>query len=197
MSSRGTISKECIPYLYHMTHLENVAIIAASGLKSHNLAHRRHKPVDISDPDVQDRRQNRKDPLYPRPLQDYVALYFRARNPTRYARRNQQHRVAVLYVDSNVLLDEGTIFTDGNAASHQTRSFSNIVDLKHLDWACLRADYWHEHDDGKRKRCAEVLVPNEVTTDCICRVVVLNQSAQDEIKDSVQWLIEVKPRYFF
>lgn len=53
-----------IDYLYHMTHISNLASIIKYGLLSHNVAHRLNLiQSDISDPDVQSIRASLKDKI--------------------------------------------------------------------------------------------------------------------------------------
>lgn len=60
-----------ICFLYHLTHVDNMPSILKHGLLSHNSAHARGLVMeDLSDPDVQDRRADRR--RGDRPLHDYV-----------------------------------------------------------------------------------------------------------------------------
>ena len=187
-----------IRYLYHITHLRNLKSIATHGLLSHNRAHTAHSPADISGPDVQERRA-RRDPIYQKPLHDYVPLYFRARNPMLYRRRDRQSELAVLCVDRRVMQNPGVIFTDGNAASNRTSFYSDLTDLDKLDWDCLKAEYWPDFEDGGRKRCAEVLVPELIPFDAVGRIVVQNEDARAAARaaTSSHLDIPVKPEWFF
>ncbi|MYH62670.1 MAG: DUF4433 domain-containing protein [Caldilineaceae bacterium SB0675_bin_29] len=187
-----------IKYLYHMTHIDNLDSIAKSGLTTHNLAHVRHHPRDISDPDVQRRRRWRRDPINKRALHDYVALYFRARNPMLSRRRDKQDNLAILYISNRVMFSPGTIFTDGNAAATDTKFYDKIADLSKLDWECLKAQYWNNFEDGARKRCAEVLVPESIAPKLIENIVVYNQPAHDVVQVAMPEVeIRVRPGWFF
>lgn len=187
-----------IKYLFHMTHIDNLNSIAKSGLTTHNLAHVRHHPRDISDPDVQRRRRWLRDPINERALHDYVALYFRARNPMLSRRRDKQDNLAILYISNRVMFFPGTIFTDGNAAATDTKFYDNIADLSKLDWECLQAQYWNDFEDGARKRCAEVLVPESIATKLIENIVVYSQQAHDVVQVAMPEIeIQVRPKWFF
>jgi len=71
------VRKHNIKYLYHMTAISNLRSILEHGLLSHNEAHRLGLVMrDISDPEVQRRRDDKKDTIYNRFLHDYVPLYF-------------------------------------------------------------------------------------------------------------------------
>lgn len=187
------------PYLYHITRVENLSSIARSGLNSHSRAHQDFGPEDISDPEVQLRRSRKSDPCYGRPLHDYVPLYFRARNPMLYVRREMQLQLAVLCVEKGILRDHGVVFTDGNAAASETRFFNSLDGLEELDWDCLEAGHWTGYDDGKRKRCAEVLVPDNIPRARVMRIVVASRSAMRSV-DAEQWpgvSVDHRPDWFF
>lgn len=186
-----------ISYLFHITHRNNLESIAQSGLKPHNQAHADHDPVDISDPSVNQRR-SRHDPVHGRSLHDYVPLYFRARNPMLYRRSNVQEDLAILYVHKSVMLIPGAIFTDGNAASKSTRFFDDLEDLDQLDWECLRAERWSDFDDGRRRRCAEVLVPRVLPFALVSAIVVQNMDSLTAARAATRLrAIRVRPDWFF
>ncbi len=187
-----------IKHLYHMTHIDNLDSIAKSRLTTHNLAYANYHPRDISDPNVQMRRRGRRDPINGRDLHDYVALYFRARNPMLSLRRDKQDTLAVLYISNRVMFFPGTIFTDGNAAATATKFYDNITELSKLDWDCLQARYWNDFEDGARKRCAEVLVPEPIATELIENIVVYSQRAHDVVQVAMpQVETQVRPEWFF
>jgi len=197
--SDGRERFQSLQMLFHITRLENLSSIARSGLTSHNHAHADFQPKDISDPNVQERRRRKSDPIHRRPLHDYVPLYFRARNPMLYVRKGMQKQLAVLYVEKSVLCRRGVVFTDGNAAAANTRFFSSVDDLVQLDWACLEATDWTAYDDGKRKRCAEVLVPDAIPKGQIKHIVVADERAERSI-DRGPWHgvdVAVRRNWFF
>lgn len=146
-------------FLYHMTAICNLPSILEHGLHSHNQAH--HLKLisqDISDPEVQDIRSSIEDPIHHRRLHDYVPLYFNTRNPMLYRRKDIQDQIVMLGIDSKVLLDKNTIFSDGNAASKETRFYQEVSNLSQISWDIVNANSWADIQDGKRIKCAEVLV---------------------------------------
>ena len=199
MHGASAVEKNNIQSVFHITKVDNLLGIAQFGLQSRNRAWSLHNPTDISLPSVQYLRQDKRDPIYDRPLHDYVPLYFRARNPMLYRLKTQQPRLSVLYVDSKVLLGARVVFTDGNAASKETKFFNGLDDLRQIDWDCLQAENWTSFPDGKRKRCAEVLVPDQVPYDLISRVVVSNNKAKDESEEArlLPWPVDVREKWFF
>lgn len=195
----GPIQYRRLRYLYYIVHKDNIASVLASGaLLCRSRALAAGIPYDISNLEVNQRRSGKIDSIQRRPLHDYVNLYFRARNPMLYARRQLQSDLVVLCVDRRLLKEPGVVFTDGNAASSATRFFYNLGDLKELDWDCLEADYWNDFDDGKRTRCAEVLVPGSVPLSRVERAVVSNEPLRDELT-SLRWptRVDVRPEGFF
>lgn len=129
--------------------------------------------IDLSDPEVQGRRADRR--LDGRPLHDYVCLYFNPKNPMLSKRRDHQDDIVILCLDRQLLEQSSTFFTDGNAAGDATESFNDPRDLKKLDWDCIRATYWNDFKDGKRKRCAEILVPDVISFDEVREIRVHSQ----------------------
>ena len=186
-------------YLYYIVHKGNIASILASGaLLCRSRALAAGISTDISDPEVNRRRSRKIDSIRRRPLHDYVNLYFRARNPMLYARRQLQSDLVVLCVDHRLLEEPEVVFTDGNAASSATRFFYHLADLKQLAWDCLEADYWNDFDDGRRTRCAEVLVPGSVSLSRVERAVVSNEPLRRELT-RLGWptRVAVRPEWFF
>lgn len=162
------LEKYDINYLYHMTNIDNLASIIQHGLLSHNEAHiQRLVKVDISHPDVQGKRAIKRDPIYIRPLHDYVPLYFLPKNPMLYSRREIQEDIVILGLDPRLLLEPSIVFTDGNAAAGGTSFYTDILDLEHLPWDSIRSRSWTDIEDGKRIKCAEVLVHRRIGPSCI------------------------------
>ena len=142
--------------LWHMTHVDNVFSITQKGVVSHLRA----KPinrVDISDPEVQKWRTG-NDPIFNRELHAYSPTYIAIRNPMLYRLKNNVHELCILEISLESLDYHDVLFTDGNAASRDTKFYTHPEDLKNLPWDVLKAEFWSDFADGKRKRCAEVLV---------------------------------------
>ncbi len=195
------LKKLGINYLFHMTHINNITSIYKNGLVSNHLAHESSMiKKDISDPDVQLRRE-RLDPINNLSIHSYVPLYFNPKNPMLYVRKEMQNKIALLVFDANSIFQyKGTIFSDGNAASGPTKYYSKLTDLVNLDWACLNTtSYWNDFIDGKRKRCAEVLVPNNIKFEDVITIVVYDNYVASKIRTQLNNKIEVKTdgRFYF
>jgi len=153
--------------LYHMTHQNNLSGIMTFGLLSHDEIRKMNKEiVDISEASVNDRRR-KIEPIKHRSVHEYVPLYFNPKNPMLYKRKDLENEIVVLEIDRNILCDLDCVFTNGNAASSSTEFYDDIKMLEKLDWNCLRSASWTEFPDGKRTRCAEVLVYNSIPIDYI------------------------------
>ena len=174
-----------IEYLYHMTYINNLTSIITNGLLSHNEAYRRGLiEVDISDPDVQDRRANRK--IDEIPLHEYVPLYFSPRNPMLYRRKQHQDDIVILGIEPQLLLETNVIFSDGNAAAGETRFYRGAQMLNQLPWNVIWAQYWNDFEDGKRMKCAEILVYPTVAPNRIKAVFCRSQKHSNVILAAIQ-----------
>ena len=185
------MSEEILDYyeidsLYHYTHVDHLHTIYKYGLRSHNRAHElglvQH---DISNPDVQDLRAHRL--IGGRPLHDYVPLYFNPRNAMLFDvfKKHTLEGIVLLRLPRMLMLQKGVWFTDGNAANTPTLSYDNLEDLDKLDWECIRAEYWTEYEDGKRKCMAEILIPDKISANYIKRKAYLfveNPETQNRIE---------------
>ena len=94
--------------------------------------------MEIADPNVLKRREPKVLRLSGRPLPDYVPLFFTPRTPMMRVKKDIQDDMAILCLDSNLLLQKGVIFTDGNAANNGTSFFNDLRFINRLDWECIR-----------------------------------------------------------
>ena len=155
--------------LWHMTHRDNVESILRSGILSHSKAHRYLNPNDISNHGVQVWRE-RLDPIHNRRIHDYAPLYIDIRNPMLYVRKEMRDQLCLIEIALSVLDGEDFIFTDGNAASRDTSFYNSQKDLNKMPWDVLSSRYWTDFSDGKRKKCAEVLIPEKISPEHISAV---------------------------
>lgn len=186
-----------IPFFYHMTHKDNVPGIMRHGILSHTAVRERSDvvTVDISDPGVQ-RHRALPETEYYRPIHDYVPLYINPRNPMLYRRLEWQHQIVILKVSPSVLRDGQHVFCDGNAACHNTK-FSVDPEIVSSAVEALNADYWNDFPDGKRRRCAEVLIYPRVSPLHIVAAICNNTSLANEISRVAKMKVEVSPSMFF
>ena len=102
-----------------------------------------------------------------------------------FRRREIQDKITILCLNKNLLLQEGTVFTDGNAASMETRHYRNPMDLENLDWDCIRAPRWPDFEDGRRKRCAEVLVPEQIPFLHVQKIIIRTEDARSRVFETI------------
>ena len=130
---------------------------------------------------VQDRRDVKRIPggLM---LHRYANLYFHARNPMMFKRKDEAAGLCVLRVSTAVAKIEGVVFADQNAASEWVR-FLAPSQWAALDFDAIYALDWRHPDDRieyyrhKSKKCAEVLVPDRVETQFLTGAYVVDSQA--------------------
>lgn len=154
---------------WHITHRHNIPTILEKGILSNKTAHGDLSPIDISNSDVQKRR-GRIEPFYNRAVHEYAPLYINAKNPMLYVRKDIQHELCIIEISLSVLKESNFVFTDGNAASQDTKFYKEPSELSALPWDVMKASYWTDFPDGKRKRCAEVLIYPKIGPEHILRV---------------------------
>lgn len=175
--------------LWHMTHISNLHSIIETGILNHSDAHQHTFAKDISNRSVNDRRE-RIEPLFRRRIHDYAPLYINVRNPMLYVKKDIREDLCLLEISLSVLDQHPYIYTDGNAAANATRFFNQVDDVEKLPWDVLNANYWNDKPDGKRKRCAEVLIYNKIESKFIKKIhchsaIAANHLARSNINVTV------------
>jgi len=169
-----------IKELYSIMPIANIPSVLKHGILSHEqVARLPHS--DISMAEVQSKRHEKSVPGGLK-LHQYVNLYFCARNPMMYARREQVDEICVLRINVNVGWLDGVYSCDGNAASNYTHFYTQEEWNSKLDFAMIFAKDWTDANEleqmrKKRVKCAEVLVPNCVEPSFIVGALVGNQVA--------------------
>lgn len=143
------LNKYNIKSLWHITHINNLFNILKDGIKCRNQI---NNFQNIAAVDVLDRR--------PEWSKDYAPLFFASNTPMLYVVSEKYgcENLVVLEIDPSVLFLDGTIFSDGNIASSDTKIFKNVCDLDKLNWNLIYSDKPAFSRDWKRIRSAEVLV---------------------------------------
>ncbi len=140
-----------------------------------------------------------------RGLHSYVNLYFCARNPMMYLRKDEASDICVVGVDSAVMQVAGVVIADMNAARTLVRFGAYPEGLAMLDTELVYARYWThedeiEYDRRKAIKCAEVLVPEVVPASYITRVIVVDDRTMVRVKQESGEDgpgVEVSPDVFF
>ena len=126
--------------LHYITHIDNLRSISQYGI----LCYRKAKKVlrqSIADPEIQKRREKVVIPGGKRKLHDYVNLYFNARNPMMFKRKDMHEELAVLRIDSAILDEFEVVISDGNAASDYAKFHTSPGGLKYLDNQLLHESF--------------------------------------------------------
>ena len=195
------MAAEYISALYHMTAFENLNSLFEHGLLSKHEAERESlKRADISNDDVQRRRECKCDTRYGRNLHDYASLYVNPRNAMLYYVQRHSPSVCLLEVDLAVLDETSFVFTDANAAAGIARFFTDVSDLKRLNLTVVFASRWDGKGSSfKQQMQAEFLVHPKVQPthirSVICRTTVDCEKVRNLVPKSVKVLCDAT-RFF-
>jgi len=189
------VTFEELKELHYITPLVNVKSIVQRGIFSNQKAEKIvHESVAMEE--IQERR---KSVVVPggRPLHQYVNLYFHARNPMMYKRKDLHNELAILRVRKDILRLSQIVITDGNASSGYVRFYPASEGLRIINKDLVFARVWH-HDDPIEKfrhasiKCAEVLVPDIVPIDFMLGAYVSCEESGARLYDIIK---EIKPDF--
>jgi hypothetical protein len=160
--------------------LANIGSVLARGILSYERAAKlEHHSVALQP--VQDKRDQKQVPGGLK-LHQYANLYFHARNPMMFKRKDEAPNLCVLRVSTQVLQLNGTVLSDQNAASDYVR-FLHPRQWQLLDFDAIYAMDWRHPSDQvaywrhRAKKCAEVLVPQSVEVRFIIGAYVVDHAA--------------------
>lgn len=178
MDTRVTEFQCIMPMVNMPSVLENgiLSFDAASEIEHHSVA------LD----EAQEKRDGKRIPGG-LPLNQYANIYFHARNPMMSIRRGEAPELCVLRVSIAVLQLDGVVLADRNAAGgDRWVRFLHPSQWRLLDFDRIYAIDWRDLDrfeyyDKKRKKCAEVLVPNCIPPNYLLGAYVLNEAVRDEL----------------
>jgi hypothetical protein len=182
--------------IYYITHRANLGSIISRGILSHNEIVRQDvECVDISDHGVQ-RWRSCCEPVFGRPIHDYVPLYMNPRNPMLFKRRELQNALVILKISTDALRRKDRLFSDGNAASRDT-AFSRSSDVLGQAIPVLRAARWCDMKNGSRLRCAEALVFQHVASAHIQQVLCSNATMVNWVASNYSLPAVLDADFFF
>jgi len=187
--------------LHCIMPLDNIPSVLEHGILSYERAVRlKHRSVAMQP--VQDRRDQKQVPGGLK-LHQYANLYFHARNPMLFKRKDEAPNLCVLSVSTKVLELPGTVISDQNAASDYVR-FLHPSQWKLLAFDEIYAMDWRHPDDliaywrHKARKCAEVLVEQRVDPRFLIGAHVLNDVAAVRLGSLGFTLpVKVSPELFF
>ena len=190
-----------IAELHCIMPIANIPSVMQYGILSHERANRLpHRSVAMQE--LQDRRVRKQVPGGLK-LHQYANLYFCARNPMLYKRRNEQDGIYVLRISRNVLTLDNVVLTDQNAGSDYVRFLPAPAGMRliNFDWVFL--DDWNDPDQIQKwkkssAKCAEVLVPNQLPFDYIEGAYVASEPAKQALAVAgFEIPITLSPSFFF
>ncbi len=141
--------------LWYVTHINNLPSILQYGILCRNEVLKQKLDFkDISDPSVQ---------RWRRWTHNYVPLFLVDNTPMLYVCcQKYPNEIILLEIDLTIADTKGVRFSDGNIASCETKVYENPRDLVNLDWKIILDRRGAFGKEWKRKRSAELLVPQRV-----------------------------------
>lgn len=186
--------------LHCIMPMENIGSVMQHGILSYErAAAMRHASVAMQP--VQDRRDKKEVPGGLK-LHQYANLYFHARNPMLFKRLNEAAHLCVLRISPDVLSLKGAVITDQNAASDYVR-FLDPSQWRQLPFDDIFAMDWRDADQimswrKKSRKCAEVLVPYQVSSQFLRGTYVIDVKAENKLRGyGFSLPIEINPVLFF
>lgn len=181
--------------------LDNIPSVLGHGILSYEEAAKlKHRSVAMQP--VQDRRDQKQVPGGLK-LHQYANLYFHARNPMLFKRKDEAPDLCVLNVSTKVLELPGTVISDQNAASDYAR-FLHPSQWKLLAFDDIYAMDWRHPDDQiaywrhKARKCAEVLVQHRVHPQFLMGAHVVNEAAARRLGSlGFNLPVKISPELFF
>ncbi|SRR6266567_5826224 len=122
-------------------------------------------------------------------LHQYANLYFHARNPMLFKRKDAATTLCVLRVSTEVRHIEGVVMTDRNASSDYVR-FLHPLQAGLLDYDTIFAADWRHPNDPiayyrhRSQKCAEVLVPHCVEPRHLTGAYVVDEAVASQLKSA-------------
>lgn len=194
--------------------MENLESICRLGILCYKEA-RRIPHLSVASEEVQSIRKCKTVPGG-KPLHHYANLYLNPRNPMLFKiisdEPGKKARIAIIGIDPNIIFSQGTVITDGNAASEATRFYPSPSGLAELEPKRTRIfmKYWiatgnpARESENKRLQCAEVLVPDRVPPEYLRHLYLASEDVAASVRKlysqqigSLNLQVVVKPYYFF
>jgi len=200
------MKREDVEELHYITHIDNLRSIFQYGVLCHRRAHK-ILCESIADPVIQSLREKVVIPGGKHKLHDYVNLYFNARNPMMFKRKDMHEKLVVLQINPLILDEPEVVISDGNASSGYVKFYPSPEGLEYLNESLIFAEYWTDPNliiEYRRKCaiCAEVLVLDSVSSQFIIGIYVCTQKTYEKVVELLRELsfvdkISTNPRLFF
>lgn len=155
-----------------------------NGILSHERA-QANTHIDISNQDVQRRRENK---LLPngKTIHQCANLYINARNAMMFQKSHENlDNLCVLRVKYDVIDLPNVVISNKNAAAKDASFFTPIEALAKLDFEKIFSESWAEEEAGenlKQIMMAEVLIPDKVDNSMIDSILVGSEKAKERVQ---------------
>ena len=206
------------PKIYHIVHVDRLPSIVEDGcLWSDREARERGvSGTEIGMSNIKERRLNSELESHPElHVGDCVPFYFCPRSVMLYVIHMSNHpqleyqdgqdpivhleadlRETVAYSDANSMR---WAFTSSNAGAYYFDDYSDIEELKMLNWAAVHAKYWQECREEKQ---AEFLVEGSFPWDLVSRIGVRSRRMGDRVLSTIQThkhrpSVLIKPGWYY
>jgi hypothetical protein len=187
---KSQLAKYGVEHLHYLTPDTNILSILLLGIYPRNKM-LKMKFFDPSNKSVQNLRRNIKFDTG-KELHDYVPLYFATHTPMQYVLTHGQRAIFTqdnlifIEIDSYSIFGEpGFLVSDGNAAAKITKFYRGIDGLSAIDWNAVN-NRGYPSDENKRKKAAETLVPDFISTKYFTRIVTFNKQASFKLKSELE-----------
>jgi len=120
-------------------------------------------------------------------LHQYANLYFHARNPMLFKRKDAATALCVLRISTEVRHINGVVITDRNASSDYVRFLHPSQDAL-LNYDAIFAEDWRHPNDQiaymrhRSQKCAEVLIPHCVEPKFLIGAYVVDEVTATKLK---------------
>ncbi|MCB0350088.1 MAG: DUF4433 domain-containing protein [Bdellovibrionales bacterium] len=188
----------------HMTHLDNLRpILQVKELRSYNLM-RGQNYHNLANEDVQAGRAAVTIPASQKPLHDYVPLYLGFKTPMVATNQLQNENLLFLRFSLDILSTPGAIVSDGNARSQKTQFylFSGPDIFSKIDVAAIRTVKYSKDPELKRKKQAEVLIPDKLPITQMHDIICYSENAKSHVLSilaefGIKKQVTVNPGWYF
>lgn len=190
--------------VFRIVHIDNVEYLLTHGMytRHHELADPGY--INIGDSNLISQRNNYPVAINPPNgnLGEYVPFYFGPLSPMllniktgyRGVTKRPQDEIVYIVCKVNTIVEHCNdwCFTDGHAKDKMVTSFYNsLEDLDKIHWNVVDLRYWRpieDFEDRQVRKQAEFLVKNHVPVNCICGIVVLNETRKTFIEEIINRL---------
>lgn len=163
-----------------MTHIENLRpILQARELRPYNLM-RGSSYYNLANEDVQAGRAAVMVSVSQRPLHDYVPLYLGFKTPMVATNQDYNEDLLFLRFSLDILATPGSVVCDGNARPHASKFylFSGPDNFSKIDVAAIRSVKYAKDPEFKRRKQAEVLIPDRLPISQVFDIICYSESAK-------------------